>query len=147
MADGIFRFVNPTHGSVGAPPAGKGNNGGSDNEDGDEDNDGDSVGPIEFLIPVICHPSPISRTWPFRWRGTETDEGEIQLYSDKKLCSFTFLSAYGLEIKEMFESDYTEKIGFTGMKVVTEWHMQRSHIGVGLAGDPPAQCPTPNTRD
>jgi hypothetical protein len=117
---GIFRFVNPTHGSVGAPPAGKGDNGGSDNGDGDEDDDGDSVGPIEFLIPAICHPSPTSRTWPFRWRGTETGEGEIQLYSDKKLCSFTFLGAYGLEIKGMFESDYTEKIGFTGRKVVEE---------------------------
>ncbi|KAI9765776.1 MAG: hypothetical protein M1839_005389 [Geoglossum umbratile] len=120
--EGIFRFVSPTHESAGTLPVGKDDDENNEDEDGDDD----GVDPIEFLIPTTRRPSPTSCIWSFRWRGTETGEGEIQLYSDEKLCSLTFHGAYGSDIEGTFESDLTGEIGFTGRKVEEE--------GVGQGG-------------
>ncbi|KAH0537052.1 hypothetical protein FGG08_006122 [Glutinoglossum americanum] len=124
--EGIFRFVNPSRGGADAPPARTDNNkDGEDDEDEegceyDESDEDDDIDPLEFLIPATHHPSSTTRTWLFRWRGAETGEGEIQLYSDQQLCSLTFRGAYGTEIEGKFESDLTGEIGFTGMKVEEE---------------------------
>ncbi|MCJ1317673.1 hypothetical protein MMC15_002998 [Xylographa vitiligo] len=91
----------------------------------------ESPTPEEFYMSISDHPSPKYPTWNYRWRGEETGEGEIQLYSDKKLCSVTFGEPGGTKLVGTFDSDLTGRIDFTGMKTGassrrfdpdSEWH-------------------------
>lgn len=89
----------------------------SDDDEGSDDieeSDDDSSMPADFLFLSLSLPSPNSRDFSFRWRGEETGEGEIQLYSDKKLCSITFESPNALT--GVFISDLTGKVNFKGFK-------------------------------
>lgn len=65
-----------------------------EDEDLSEDEDSSKHGPANesFLFPSTALPSSSARNFPFRWRGEETGEGEIQLYSNEKVCSITFES-------------------------------------------------------
>lgn len=83
----------------------------------DDDEDEDEPTPPAFYLRPNDKPSPRSPKWNFRWRGEETGEGEIQLYSDKKLCSITFYGVGGSKLKGEFESDLTNRIPFTGVRV------------------------------
>jgi len=76
-------------------------------------------GQILTLSPLLNTPdlpSPRYPKWNYRWRGEETGEGEIQLYSEEKLCSVTFGEPGGTELVGIFDSDLTGRIDFTGMK-------------------------------
>ncbi|MCJ1384595.1 hypothetical protein MMC17_007713 [Xylographa soralifera] len=79
----------------------------------------DSPTPEEFYLSDSDHPSPKYPRWDYRWRGEETGEGEIQVGSDDKLCSITFGGSGGTKLVGMFDSDYTERIDFTGVKTGT----------------------------
>lgn len=70
--------------------------------------------PGQFLIPQESLPSANSREFYFRWRGEETGEGEIQLYSERWLCSLRFESSNTLS--GFFTSDLTPKRSFKGIK-------------------------------
>ena len=54
---------------------------------------------------------------PFRWRGEETGEGEIQLDSDKYLCSMTFSGSGGVKCNGTFSCDYAGPSEFSGLKI------------------------------
>ena len=68
----------------------------------------------KFLFRNASLPSSSSREFSFRWRGEETGEGEIQLDSDKELCSITFESPNALT--GAFISDLTGMVEFKGFK-------------------------------
>jgi hypothetical protein len=55
-------------------------------------------------------------TWRYRWRGRETGENEIQLYSDEKVSSITF-SKKGTELVGIFKNDLAGDCKFTGLKI------------------------------
>lgn len=50
----------------------------------------------EFLISAEALPSASHKKFNHRWRGEETGEGEIELYSDRRLLSLTFDSPNAL---------------------------------------------------
>ena len=62
-------------------------------------------------------PSPSKPVAPFRWRGEETGEGEIQLLSDKHECSITFSGPGGVKCNGTFVCDYTKAAQFSGLKI------------------------------
>ncbi|MCJ1243977.1 hypothetical protein MMC30_001174 [Trapelia coarctata] len=85
-------------------------------EEDEEDDSEDTPTPEEFYLTADDPPSPSHPTWNYRWRGEETGEGEIQLYSDEKLCSITFSGVGGTKLRGTFDSDLTGRIEFTGLK-------------------------------
>ncbi|MCJ1283468.1 hypothetical protein MMC26_002797 [Xylographa opegraphella] len=96
-----------------------------DSEESIEDDEYDGYGedsespipvPEEFYLNTSDHPSLQHPEWNYRWRGEETGEGQIQLYSDKKLCSITFGGPGGTKLVGTFDSDLTGRIDFTGTK-------------------------------
>lgn len=89
----------------------------SEEDEGDRE---DTPTPEEFFLTIHDQPSPSHPTWNYRWRGQETGEGEIQLYSDEKLCSITFSGVGGSTLKGTFYSDLVGRIEFTGLKTGTE---------------------------
>ncbi|MCJ1418160.1 hypothetical protein MMC32_004505 [Xylographa parallela] len=143
---GIFRFISPVPSErrtekpqssksvaptrVGIGRAGLSDKGVGENvadeedEDDDEesfeedgyDEDSESPTPEEFYLSMSDRPSPKYPTWNYRWRGEETGEGEIQLYSDEKLCSVTFGGPGGTKLVGVFDSDLTGRVEFTGIK-------------------------------
>lgn len=126
---GIFRFENPNPTppktvvpatapeSLKRPAADFSDSDDEDEETGEfEDSESESDNEA-FHLPPTATPSPQHRTWPFRWRGEETGEGEIQLYADEKLCQITFHGVGGSELKGLFESDLTGRIPFTGVRI------------------------------
>lgn len=91
----------------------------SDEDDEDEPSDEEDDhrtknARAQFLFPETSLPSSKAREFQFRWRGQETGEGEIQLGSDKTLCSITFESPNALE--GVFHSDFVGKVEFRGFK-------------------------------
>lgn len=56
----------------------------------------------------------------FRWRGRESGEGVIELYSDRKLCEVTFSGRGGWKMSGVFRSTFTSNCTFTGVKVDTK---------------------------
>lgn len=138
---GVFRFINPAGAgrrsnnppsavksgiqSKAPMPSKRPRSDDEDEEDEDEEydeEDDDSDGrrtptPKEFFIATNAKPSPSCPKWDYRWRGEETGEGEIALYSDEKLCSITFGGSGGTKLFGIFESDLTPKIEFTGLKI------------------------------
>lgn len=59
-------------------------------------------------------------TWHFRYRGEETGEGEISLYSDRKVHSLTFKRGKGdkLFLEGAMDIDFAGHCRFTGEKVM-----------------------------
>ena len=88
------------------------------NEDEDDawndESKGDHSTPSQFLFRKASLPSSSMREFSFRWRGEETGEGEIQLYSDQELCSLTFESPNAL--RGTFNSSLTGECEFSGYK-------------------------------
>lgn len=90
--------------------------------------------------PVTALPTSSNRTVNFRWRGEDAGEGEIQLYSDRRLCSITFHSPHAL--RGTFIDEATGPVTFEGFKVSDkaanlnlehEWE-SRSEEAHGAAG-------------
>ena len=151
---GIFRFLNPT--SAGPPrhnPPSSTTSGvqmkgvipskrsrpydddeeddeeNEEEEDDDENEDGrQTPTPQEFFIAPKAKPSPSCPKWNYRWRGEETGEGEIDLYSDKKICSITFGGPGGTKLFGIFESSLTPKIEFTGLKTAKGTPQSRTDV-------------------
>jgi hypothetical protein len=89
-----------------------------DEEESDEyDEDRRSPTPESFYLGAVTMPSKKHPTWDYRWRGSETGEGEIQLGSDANQYEITFCEPRGTKIKGMFGSEYHRDCGFTGVKI------------------------------
>ncbi|KAL2012513.1 hypothetical protein VTN00DRAFT_38 [Thermoascus crustaceus] len=108
---GIMRFVNPEaeHHSDDEKD--------DDDEPDDEEDDYSNAGgetPDLFLLSETQLPSSKNREFSYRWRGEETGEGEIQLYSDKRLCSLEFTSPNSLH--GTIDGGFLGKVEFRGFK-------------------------------
>lgn len=136
IVKGVLRFE-----KLGATGAGSGGSGaktskGNEREDEDEDeesgeeNEGedDKEDNEDFYLMPTDKPSPQHPTWNFRWRGLETGEGEIQLYSDQKLCSITFSGPGGCKLSGVFHNRYVSNCKFSGVKVDTQPREGRCYI-------------------
>jgi len=69
-----------------------------------------------FFLGAKDKPTARRPTWHYRWRGSETGEGEIQLESDQKVQSITF-SKKGAELQGTIAVDFVGLCHFTGVKV------------------------------
>ncbi|KAF7957631.1 hypothetical protein EAE96_003205 [Botrytis aclada] len=78
-----------------------------------------------FSLGANDKPTARRPTWPYRWRGEETGEGEIQLGSDKRLESITF-DDKNKSLSGTFTCDFAGKCEFTGLKVA--YRPQESRI-------------------
>jgi hypothetical protein len=93
---------------------------------GSEQSDEDKLGaePPCMAIPAsdasqirIIRPSPENRRWEYKWRGSETGEGELQIEFEDQIGSITFGGPGGTDLIGEFESSLTQRIDFTGRKV------------------------------
>jgi hypothetical protein len=100
---GIMQFVDPQ-----APYLAGGDDDGEDIFEDEEDSEEGGETPAHFLLSKSELPSSTNRKFSYRWRGEETGEGEIELNSDRALCTFNFSSPNSLDAT--FESDLTGKI-------------------------------------
>ena len=115
---GIVRFINPNAGED-TPEEGNSPRSHEDYSDEEsEDSYGQGTTHAHFLFPKASLPSSRAREFSFRWRGEENGEGEIQLYSDKILCSMRFESSSALS--GVFISDLTGEIEFKGIREESE---------------------------
>ena len=89
-----------------------------DSDDESEGSYDDGPAAARFLFPNNSLPSSSAREFTFRWRGEETGEGEIQLYSDEKLCSMIFESPNALS--GVFISGLAGKVEFKGFRQGSE---------------------------
>ncbi|KAI9838043.1 MAG: hypothetical protein M1819_006197 [Sarea resinae] len=111
VVTGVFRFCDPsTTAAVHLKPAAAT----SSSKNKRKRNDAEDTAKFLFRDKKNM-PSPSHTTLPFRWRGEETGEHEIQLGSDEKLCSVTFRSAKKLE--GFLEGAMFAKTRFTGTKL------------------------------
>lgn len=69
-----------------------------------------------FFLGTKDKPTARRPTWRYRWRGSETGEGEIQLGSDRFVQSITFTDK-GNKLFGTFRCNYTGECRFTGVKV------------------------------
>jgi hypothetical protein len=83
-----------------------------------------------FFLGAKDKPTARRPTWRYRWRGSETGEGEIQLGSDKDFQSITF-SKKGMELEGTIKINFAGTCHFTGVKVHSQ--PQDPHV------DPEAQ--------
>jgi hypothetical protein len=96
-------------------------------EDGDSDqeesyNEEDAEGrrsptPEAFYFGSITQPSAKYQSWNYRWRGEETGEGEISLYSEKRLFKMRFHGPKVEKLEGTFGGDFLEDCTFVGVKV------------------------------
>ncbi|KAF7864335.1 uncharacterized protein EAF02_010303 [Botrytis sinoallii] len=77
-----------------------------------------------FFLGVNDKPTARCPTWPYRWRGEETGEGEIQVGSDKRLESITF-DDKNKSLSGTFTCGFAGKCKFTGLKVNNRPHDSR----------------------
>lgn len=126
---GIMRFINPNV-PKNAQKGGEElrsdeDNINEDDSDDQDDSDGqdDSDDDKDFLFPNKSLPSSSAREFTFRWRGEETGEGQIQLYSDTKLCSMTFEGSNALS--GVFKSDLTRDVEFKGIRKGSKTRTER----------------------
>jgi hypothetical protein len=103
----------------------------SEDEDDHEDNSSEQDGtdgeydeerersptPEAFYFGSITQPSAKHQTWNYRWRGEETGEGVIELYSDKRLFKMKFFGPKVEKLEGTFGGDMFEDCMFTGVKV------------------------------
>lgn len=115
--------------------------GSDDDEDSDEVEGSDDDGSMsaDFLFPNASLPSSRSREFSFRWRGEETGESEIQLGSEKNLCSIIFESPNALT--GVFISGLTGSVKFKGFKEGFETAAKGG--GAGTRRDV-GNCPDPS---
>lgn len=99
---GVFRFVRPTSGRADGGSAGDRKRKRSE---------------AEFILGPEEGPSPSQATWAYRWRGEETGEGEIQLFSDDNSYSVTFSGPRGTKLKGTFGGGCFKECDFTGLKI------------------------------
>ena len=111
---GIMRFINPSVREDAQEEGKKPRSYEDSSHDESEDSYDHGPAPAHFLFPKVSLPSSSAREFTFRWRGEETGEGEIQLYSDQKLCSMTFESPNALS--GVFISDLTGEVEFQGIR-------------------------------
>ncbi|PMD46171.1 hypothetical protein L207DRAFT_561564 [Hyaloscypha variabilis F] len=83
-----------------------------------------------FFLGAKDRPTVRRPTWHYRWRGSDTSQGEIQLNSDKNVQSITF-SKKGTELQGTIAVDFAGLCHFTGVKVHS--HPRDPHV------DPEAQ--------
>ena len=123
---GIMRFIDPS-GRQDAEKEGQTSRLSEDSTDESDDESGnsseDSSTPEEFFLPRTSLPSFSVREFTFRWRGEETGEGVIELYSDQKVCPITFKSPNALS--GVFDSDLTGKVKFKGIRRGPETETRR----------------------
>jgi hypothetical protein len=108
--EGIMRFANQ-----GKTPAVNTKTGNKRKRE-DEDN---SIYEPQFLLHPPLKPSPQHPTWQYRWRGEDTGNGEIQLYSDEELYSITFKGPGGTECSGLIGVPFHGTAEFTGRKIRT----------------------------
>lgn len=71
-----------------------------------------------FYLGTKDKPTARRPTWIYRWRGEETGEGQIQLGSDKRVQSITFVrKGKQLTLEGIFQGGFTGDCTFTGVKV------------------------------
>lgn len=75
--------------------------------------------PAGFYLPLDTITSAAQPYWNFRWRGRETGEGEIQLYSEDYLCSISFSNS-GTELTGVFNGGCTGQVKFSGVKICSD---------------------------
>ncbi|KAF7907543.1 uncharacterized protein EAF01_005129 [Botrytis porri] len=126
VVEGIMRFERPT--DVPSPKTSdrkrKRQSTSSIDEDGDVmmsdvSQDGASNSKYKesaFYLGANDKPTARRPTWPYRWRGEETGEGEIQLGSDKRLESITF-NDKDKSLSGTFTCDFAGKCKFTGLMI------------------------------
>ncbi|KAL2075435.1 hypothetical protein VTL71DRAFT_378 [Oculimacula yallundae] len=128
IIEGIMRFEKP----VPVPKIEKDSESSKKRKREDLDEDGDTkmdmypdhtsdegpsdYGEIVFHLGASDRPTARRPVWRYRWRGKETGEGEIQLYSDEVVQSITF-SEKGKKISGSFICEYLKECHFTGTKV------------------------------
>lgn len=120
---GIMRFINPSARKDAQEEGKKPRLYEDYSDDESEDSYDHGPAPAHFLFPNVSLPSSSAREFTFRWRGEETGEGEIQLYSDQKLCSMTFESPNALS--GVFISDLTGEVDFKGIRQGSETETKR----------------------
>lgn len=122
IVTGTMRFVS-LRTMTGASSGARDDSAGKSTND-DEGSDRNVNTAPEFLLPKASLPSLDSRSFNFRWRGKEFDEGEIQLYSDCELCPVSFDSPNALT--GVFKSSLTGEVAFQGFKVGFETQTGRA---------------------
>ncbi len=131
---GIMRFIHPKSSrnaaNRGATGVKKDKYRNEEEEEGDEDEDENEESSDEFYMDDKSSPSHSNPTWKYRWRGEETGEGEIQLYSDEKLCSMTFSGAGGTKLEGIYYSG----------RCCNGCHI----TGLKISSDPSAGMPNPS---
>lgn len=73
----------------------------------------------DFFLSATDKPTARRPTWRYRWRGSETGEGEIQLGSDNHVESITF-SNKGTELQGTIQTGFAGSCDFTGVKVSSQ---------------------------
>lgn len=61
-------------------------------------------------------PKPSNSALNYRWRGRETGESVISLYSDRDVQRIDF-TEYGTVLTGTFQGDVLDKVEFTGLKI------------------------------
>jgi hypothetical protein len=90
---------------------------GEDSDDDDYDSDRRSPTPEAFYFESPpTQPSAKYPTWNYRWRGNETGENEIELYSDVNVYEITF-EKKGTKLTGTFGCAYFKECNFTAVKV------------------------------
>lgn len=85
---------------------------------GEEDDEGRRSPTLEaFYFGSITQPSAKHQSWKYRWRGEETGEAEISLYSDKTLFKMRFYGPKVEKLEGTFGGDFLEDCTFVGVKV------------------------------
>ncbi|KAI9789406.1 MAG: hypothetical protein M1816_006066 [Peltula sp. TS41687] len=74
-------------------------------------------GRVSYLLDRDDGPSRSHSTWEYRWRGEETGEGEIQLYSDEEPYSIEFFGPRGTELRGEFGGGFMKRCKITGRKI------------------------------
>ncbi|KAK0125616.1 hypothetical protein ONS96_009450 [Cadophora gregata f. sp. sojae] len=80
-----------------------------------QDDSGDYSEDI-FYLGSDEKPTARKSTWRYRWRGSETGEGEIQVNADLAVRSITFIEN-GNALNGYFKCDYVNECYFEGVKV------------------------------
>lgn len=116
--------VNEAHDNANNDEAGDGED--DEDEDDDEDNDEHdyyrnktSKFEPQFVLTDTLRPSAARPKLLFRWRGEETAEGVIELYSDRELNSITFSGPGGTSCSGTIEGGLFGDATFTGRKIKT----------------------------
>jgi hypothetical protein len=73
--------------------------------------------PEAFYLGSVTQPSAKHQSWNYRWRGEETGETVIDLYSDRKIYSLKFFGPRAEKLEGTFGCGFMKDSAFTGVKV------------------------------